>query len=249
MQTPPTLPKLVLGLVTSAVVAAGLIACSGEDDVRGARRKNRHHSAALTREEKCDERTCDIENAECRSDIEECNSSCLYGDLDGFDACYAICSGIRCPVCSPEQGECVSYGYSFSVTGRADPEIQSACETAVEHDLACGQSSVDPHCAHFAKLDRKEVVDAYACVARTPCGGASDACLELIPPSHLGTTICAGLAAGCGYPVCAPEDAATIGAGTRWLDEDVQAMAVACLDEPCDEGMSCLEAWLDAVFP
>jgi hypothetical protein len=189
-----------------------------------------------------------MEREDCQSDIEECNTSCLYGSIDFFESCYGVCRGIECPACSEGESGCVAYGYSFSVTGRADPRIEAACERAVERDNACHESNVDPRCSHYAKLERPEARTAYDCIAKTACGELLEPCNRSLS-RRLGTTLCAGAGDDCTELPCDPEFAAEFNEATRWLDDDVYAMGAACLDEPCGRRLSCLTAWVAAVFP
>ena len=145
--------------------------------------------------------------------------------------------------------ECLSHGYVFTVTSLPNPRLQSACEKALERDVACGETTIDPHCAHFSKLEGPEALEAYKCFAHTPCGGSVDACSRYLNRSDLGTTLCAGIGVGCSDVSCDSEIAAEIDGATSWLAEDVLATAIVCLDEPCDGRGACLDAWFDAVAP
>jgi len=202
----------------------------------------------LTREDGCALTRCQAETEECRSDIERCNDTCLYGSIDAFESCYATCRSIDCPVCSGSGDVCVVPGYTFSVTRDSDPKLQSACEQAVLREARCGESMLDPHCAHFAALERAEAADVYECIANTACGEDLAGCAESLPEGDLGRQICSRIGIGCSIDPCDDEVAQELDAASRWLDDQVVEAALDCLAEPCAGRAECLAAWLGAVF-
>jgi hypothetical protein len=201
----------------------------------------------MTRADVCVTTSCDLDRAECEADIEKCNDTCLNGSLDALQACYGVCRGIECPACSADDDTCLEYGYEFSVTGQPDKSVEVACEVALARDIGCGEENIDPRCTHFAKLERPESVEAYRCIAESPCGTALDRCTRGLPGT-LGTEICADRGDGCTEIQCDSAAAIALNQPTAWLADDVQAMARACLREPCGRRTLCLSAWFDAVF-
>lgn len=129
---------------------------------------------------------CDACKANQRISVDECWWTCEDADSAAlFKRCASICSDLgrsdRCDYACKniDADRCTARKYTFTVSGKRDADVEAACKRAVEKDDQCGVVTVNPTCDVAARVERKEAVRAYGCVAETECEQSLEACFDL----------------------------------------------------------------------
>jgi len=187
----------------------------------------------------------------CEIACDECLSTCfeaMVGSgevIDCHSSCSYSCSGDCTSSCSGEVA-CLESLPGFALPQHADKEIEAACDRAVARDQSCGETNLANDCAHYARIERPEVVASYDCFSETPCGEPTDACHPAA--TLLGDELCDVLTSACAVE-CDPEHVVALNTNAGWLRDDVIEALRTCWSDSCTFVTDCVDAWWAQVFP
>lgn len=196
-------------------------------------------------------RECALDTGTSARNYDNCVSKCweLAVTAPGYD-CEGVCRDLWCAGCSRDSTACDRYRYSFDTSSVAPiQELEEACNAAVERDEECGSSSVGDNCELVARVESKDTLEAYNCVAETACEGDAGPCYPSAPEPKLRQTVCETIDDACWAHRCTREGEELLDIAESWFTVEALEAAQGCLSETsCIDIQNCLVAWQRAVF-
>lgn len=208
----------------------------------------------------CTQTACDAKG-EAGAESDAC-SECWAGaqlamQAAGYsDALVSHCEDVckSTPACTASDTTTCEHGYfDANITATMDDAIYAACITAYgidSGDASTPSSEIATEtmmCATWAKTERPEMKAFFTCMATDPASTC-----PMPAPTSLGDDLCGGLVAACGETEANYEFACDtnrdrwneIGGGLR---DDAAKAGLSCLAYDCEDMLSCLDAWQQAI--
>ena len=228
-----------------AALAVSVIACADDPSTP---------SDHMKINEACLKTQCDENQDDGNSACNACMDACMGAsyDCDPSSACEESCSPRDCS--DSDRNTCVDEGWKVVQANDPSSDVESACESFLQHVSSCGYQSnaTSSDCARYAANESPDVaVQAYQCMSAVDCGSLGDgtslvACAPA--PTTFGDEICNALATSCPNQACSSDYQAELDADAAWLRSDALDAARTCLSQAsCDETRNCLSAWVSAV--
>lgn len=236
-------------LLTAALTTLPLLAACGAED---------SETDPVKVELRCTKTAADAcyeLESDCRAtryqQCSECNQTCQSLIMTGYDAsctstCDSICDTSSCSRSCDSPETCISSAYTATLPA-PDPTVLEACQRAAREQEECGGETFSG-CEQLARYQRSEAAAVYDCVAKTPCGQATDTCDDVLPASGIAAQFCANT---CG--ITAPWidcDNAWLADALYfdWWKDSARAAFVGCVQKAdCSEALDCVNALISAI--